>query len=230
MRTLIAVIIILFTTTVLMLGLIETLNTFRQSLKTDDLKDVSLNIKNYLNKKVDVIGNLYKPTVLFDNRENGIRYAISKEDKEGFYTVFLNSYEGEYEPEGTYRVKGIINYVDVCLCDYRCVDYIGSCVYINDYLYSPNLNIRNFKTNLTSNHIESYWSPNYEYYSKTIDYLCPVNRKDYFECSYEMKKEFDAFNFEWQKFNGIFYKEYRCRPDSLERVYYIEAIEPMVIL
>ena len=228
MKTLNAVIIILFTTTVLMAGLITTLDAFKESLKTDDLKDISINPEKYLNKKITVIGNVYKPEVLFDYRENGIRYAISKEDEYGFYSISLNTYKSSWVEPGRYKVKGIVNYVDVCICDYRCVDYKGNCVYINKYLYSPNITVRNFKTNLTSNPIKDYWYPNYYYYSKIIDYLCPVNRKDYFECSYEMKKEFDAFSFEWQKFEGIFYKEYRCRPNSLERVYYIEAIEPMV--
>jgi hypothetical protein len=183
-----------------------------------------------LDRELTVIGNVYQPEVLFDYRENGIRYAISEEDEKGFYSISLNSYKDQWVALGRYRIKGIINYVDVCVCDYRCLDYIGSCVYIHDYLYLPNITIRNFKTNLTSNSIKDYWYPNYEYYSKVIDYLCPVNIKDYFYCNYEMKKEFDAFNFEWQKFDGIFYKEYRCRPDSLERVYYFEATESMIRL
>ena len=230
MKTLSLIIIILFTTTVLMLGLITTFNAFKESSKVDDLKDISADPEKYLNKEITVIGNVYKPTVLFDYREDGIRYAVSKEDEEDFYTISLDSYKGETVEEGTYRIKGIINYVDVCICDYRCVDYIGNCVYINNYLYLPNLTIRNFKTNLTSNSIRDYWYPNYYYYSKIIDYLCPVDKKDYFECSYETKGEFDPSIIDWQKFKGIFYKEYRCRPNSLERFYYIEATEPMIKL
>jgi len=230
MKTLNFIIIALFTATVLMLGLITTINSFKESFKTDDLKDISINPENYLNKKISVVGNVYQPEVLFDYRKDGIRYALSKEDEQGFYSISLNSYKSEWVALGKYRVNGIINHVDVCICDYKCSDYRGECVYIHNYLYLPNLTIRNFKTNLTSNPIKDFWYPNYYYYSKTIDYLCPVSRKDYFYCSYEMKKEFDPFKFDWQKFEGIFYKEYRCRPNSLERVYYIEATEPMVKL
>ena len=228
MKTLNVIIIILFTTTVLMLGLIETFNMFKESSRTDDMRNISMNPKDYANKSVTLIGNVYQPMVLFDYRDNGIRYVISQDNEQGFYTISLNSYNGDWISPGTYRVKGIINHVDVCICDYRCVDYVGNCVYIYGNLYSPKLTVRDFKTNLTSNYIESDWYPNYDSYSRIIDYLCPVNRKDYFECSYERKNTFDAFNLQWQSVRGIFYKEYRCRPDSLERVYYVDATEPMV--
>jgi hypothetical protein len=230
MKTLSAVIIILFTTTVLMLGSIETFNAFKESSKTDSLKNISMNPEEYLNKQITLIGNVYQPMVLFDYRDNGIRFAISQENEQGYYHMSLNSYKGNWVEPGTYRVKGIVNYVDVCICDYRCVDYIGDCIYIYENLYSPRLTVSNFRTNLTSNDIESDWYPNYDSYSKIIDYLCPVGRRDYFECSYDMKNTFDPFNFRWQSVKGIFYKEYRCRPDSMERVYYVDATEPMVRL
>lgn len=227
MRTLNVVIIILFTTTVLMLGLIETFNMFKESSRTDDMRNISMNPKDYLNKSITLIGNVYQPMVLFDYRKNGIRYAIS-DNELGLYTIFLNTYNNGWVEEGTYRIKGVINYVDVCICDYRCVDYVGNCVYIYGNLYSPKLTVSDFKTNLTSNDIKDDWYPNYDSYSKIIDYLCHVNQRDYFECSYERKNTFDAFNLQWQSATGIFYKEYRCRPDSLERVYYVDATEPMV--
>jgi hypothetical protein len=228
MKALNVFIIILFTTTVLMAGLIETFNMFKESSRTDDLKNISMSPKDYASKPVTLIGNVYQPMVLFDYRDNGIRYAISQDNGQGFYHMNLNSYKGDWVEPGTYRVKGIVNYADVCICDYRCVDYVGECIYIYENLYSPKLTVSDFKTNLTSNDIKDDWYPNYDSYSKIIDYLCPASRRDYFECSYERKNTFDAFNLQWQSVTGIFYKEYRCRPDSLERVYYIEATEPMV--
>jgi hypothetical protein len=227
MKTLNAVIIILFTTTVLIAGLIETFNSFKESSRTDDMRNISMNSKDYLGKQITLIGNVYQPMVLFDYRDNGIRYAISQDNEQGFYYMNLNSYKGDWVEPGTYRVKGIVSYVNVCICDYRCVDYIGNCVYTHDNLYSPKLTVSDFKTNLTSNDIESGWYPNYDSYSKVIDYLCPSAR-DYFECSYDRKNTFDAFNLQWQSVTGIFYKEYRCRPDSLVIVYYVDATEPMV--
>jgi len=227
METLKLIIIMLFTITVLMVGLIETINSFKESSRTDDLKNISINPENYINKEIVVVGKVYKPTVLFDNRENGIRYAIYQEDKNSFYTINLYSYNGEVVEQGYYRIKGIINYVDVCNCQYRCIDFRGDCVNTSNYLYSPHDTIRNFRTNLTSNPIKDYWYISFYYYSRIITYLCPVSTKDYFECSYEKKKEFDVFKFEWQRLYGIFYKEYRCEPDSLERIYYIEATEPV---
>jgi hypothetical protein len=228
MRTLNAIIIILFTTTVLMVGLIETFNAFKENSRTDDMRNISMNPKDYLNKSITLIGNVYQPMILFDYRDNGIKYAISQDNEQGFYYMNLNSYKGDWIEPGTYRVKGIVSYVDVCICDYRCVDYIGNCVYIYDNLYSPNLTLSGFKTNLTSNDIKDDWYPNYDSYSRIIDYLCTVSRKDYFECSYERKNTFDAFNLQWQSVKGIFYKEYRCRLGSIERVYYVDATEPMV--
>lgn len=228
MRTLNAVIIILLTTTVLMLGSIETFNTFKENSRTDSLKIISTNPEEYLNKPITLIGNVYQPMVLFDYRDNGIRYSISQDNEQGFYYMNLNSYNGSWVEPGTYMVRGIVNYVDVCICDYRCVDYVGNCVYTYENFYSPNLTVSDFKTNLTSNDIESDWYPNYDSYSRIIDYLCPINQRDYFECSYEKKNTFDAFNIQWQNVSGIFYKEYRCRPGSIERVYYVDVTEPMV--
>jgi len=230
METLKVIISILFITAILIIGLIATLNAFKKNSKTDYLKEILVNPKNYLNKEILIIGNVYEPTALSDYRENGIRYAISQEDKQGFYSISFKPYKDEWIYSGKYRVKGIIDYVDVCICEYKCVDYIGICIFIHTHLYDPHLNIRNFKTNLTSNPIKDFWFMNYNFYSKTIDYLCSIERRDYFNCSYEMKKDFDAFNYIWQTHDGIFYKEYRCKPNSLERVYYFEATEPMVKL
>jgi len=228
METLKIIIIILFTTTALMLGSIETFNAFKESSRTDDMRNISMNPKDYVNKPVTLIGNVYQPMVLFDYRDNGIRYAISQENEQGFYYMNLNSYKGDWIEPGTYRVKGIVSYVYVCTCDYRCVDYVGNCVYTYDNLYSPKLTLSDFKTNLTSNDIKDDWYPNYDSYSKIIDYLCPVNQRDYFECSYKRKNTFDAFNFGWQSVTGIFYKEYRCRLGSIEKFYYVDATEPMI--
>ena len=230
MKTLDAVIIILFTTIVLMFGSITTLSTFKESSKSDDLKEISADPESFLNKELVIIGNVYEPPALIDYRENGIRYAISQEDEEGFHSMNFKTYRGEWMYSGRYKIKGIIKHVNVCICEYRCVDYGGSCVYMHTYLYAPHFTIRNFKTNLTSHQIKDFWYINYYYFSKTIDYLCPIGKRHYFSCSYEMKEDLDAFNFVWQEYGGIFYKEYRCRPNSLERVYYIEAIEPMVKL
>lgn len=77
----------------------------------------------------------------------------------------------------------------------------------------------------------------YSYYHNQLSSTCPIGKTN-FNCNYtvyqaEPDNPYYAYS-DWHKVGEgtnqevDFYKEYRCNPDSIQRIYYIEGTEPMV--
>lgn len=215
----------LISATLLIAGCTQTSSS--STIGTTNFRDVATNPQSYLNKTVTLVGILdFGPS----NSYGIIDYTIDYADNQGYhYSLNLESYKEQNRQLfilENYKVKGILKVLDICNCEEIFSDIQGDCV--SDNLKS--------KPNIEGGYW--YYDSNYsdwlsgmsEWRSDLIGQIimtdCPYGKNETYYCN--LTKYYGSTQVGQIVGGGIFVREYRCNPDSIGKVYYIEGTEPMV--
>jgi len=178
-----------------------------------DLADISKNPEKYINENVKVQGKLEEFIYL---GTPSIRWDYFLVDDQGYkFPVKLPSENREFYVGSEYRISGKVAKLDYCYCERRYVDiegdFISSKFY--DYIrYTPiNFNCNNPVPILD---ISGEWHrTSYSNTKKTLS-SCISKKETIFNCTY---------NYKSKTYRVSFKDEYRCDPETIETIYYIEA-------
>lgn len=184
--------------------------------KIDDIKNISQNPTNYMDKDIRIEGiltqyiHLTPPTIEWD-------YYIV--DEQGYKFPIKSSFENrDFYVGEAYQISGNVKRLEYCYCQKRYIDAIGDFVNNSDK-YSLQY-IQQWKCPINIFDITNKWR-DIDFGAKQTSSSCNSREIKEFNCSFEYITMLGSLNGE--RINFSFKDEYRCNPESIETFYYIDS-------
>lgn len=235
---------------------VKNINLPTVSIGTTSIGEFMDNPEDYLNKEVTVVGSLSENRntygivgYLIEEKDNqGYQYSFPLKAFEEKYRE-ISTYS-----RVKYKIKGIIKDFEVCDVEIKYTDINQSCVNVvkNWEWISRDFEVLGIynNQNITVTKVEGdFWSAYSHIQELTKEWTKTGNglaseydgKKEYFNCTYYVQPV-ELCNYKGTyrsctlkpplgpevKIDGEYMKEYRCKPNTTTKIYYIEGTEPMV--
>lgn len=186
--------------------------------KTDNLKDISQDTQTFMNKAITIEGRLDQ---LFYMPEVSVKWKYYIVDGQGYkFPINLPLENRDFYIGKTYRVSGIVKKLEYCTCQKRYVDINGDDFAENgqklSLQYMQNWNCPIIYYDITNKWRDVSYNP-----EKQISSSCMSPQTKQFNCSFGYITNFTTWKAETINFS--FKDEYRCNPETLDSIYYIDS-------